>query len=382
VPVTAVPYGNFRRDRIPVWRQLDPLVLFAAAAITALGVVVVFSATRGTGANGVALRTSFLQRQAVFAMGGLALMALVMCIDFRRLRDVLPLLYGGLLAGLCLVLVAGVKVNGARAWFKLASFQLQPSEFGKIVLILTLATFFGVDRRAPSFARVVLGLILAGVPMGLILLQPDLGTVLVYAAILAAVLVVIGTRPRVLLALGLVLVFGIVATVNLGVLDKYQVNRLTAFVDKKPSKDNVGVFEHQTNAQVAIGNGGVFGQGLFNGMQNRSANVPEQQTDFIFTVVGEELGFVGSAALIVLYGLLVWRIWRIAALAHEFSGTLICVGVLAMFVFQVFQSMGMTMGIMPITGIPLPLVSYGGSSILTSFIGVGLVESVHMRRFN
>ena len=142
------------------------------------------------------------------------------------------------------------------------------------------------------------------------------------------------------------------------------------------------MFEHQQNAQIAIGNGGMLGQGLFNGIQNRSASVPEQQTDFIFTVVGEELGFVGSAVLIGLYGLLILRIWRIAALAHEFTGTLLCVGVLAMLVFQVFESIGMTMGIMPITGIPLPFVSYGGSSILTSLHGRRPRRlSVHMRRY-
>jgi rod shape determining protein RodA len=217
--------------------------------------------------------------------------------------------------------------------------------------------------------------------MALIMLQPDLGTVLVYGAIVSAVLVAVGTRPRHLLVLALVVALCTAGALKTGALDAYQVNRLTAFVDKKPNEQNRGVFQHQTNAQVAIGNGGLFGKGLFNGTQNRSANVPEQQTDFIFTVVGEELGFVGSVMLLMLYAVLIWRIWRIAALAHEFAGTLICVGVLAMLVFQVFESMGMTMGIMPITGIPLPFVSYGGSSILTSFLAIGLVESVHMRRF-
>ena len=369
---------TMRGDRITVWRQADPVVLLTTLAITALGIVVVFSATRGTGDPP---RTSFLERQTVFAAGGIALMALVMVIDFRRIREVLPLLYGGLLAVLALVSVAGVKVNGARAWFKVGSFQLQPSEFGKVILVITLAVFFGSDRSTPSFTRVLMGVMLAGVPMAMIMLQPDLGTVLVYGAILATVLVVAGTRPRHLLVLALLVTFFAFATVQTNVLDDYQINRLTAFVDKKPNAQNLGVFQHQSNAQIAIGNGGLFGKGLFNGTQNRSANVPAQQTDFIFTVVGEELGFVGSALLLVLYAVLIWRIWRIAALAHEFTGTLSCAGVLAMILFQVFESVGMTMGMMPITGIPLPLVSYGGSSILTSFLGVGLVESVHMRRF-
>jgi rod shape determining protein RodA len=282
---------------------------------------------------------------------------------------------------LVLVLVAGVEVNGARAWFRIASFQLQPSEFGKLVLIVALAVFFGGGPETPPITKVLAALAIGGLPIGLFMLQPDLGTVLVYGAILATVLIVVGTRGLHLALFAVILGVAAVGVVQLGVLDEYQVDRLTAFVDDEPSAANQLVFDHQQNAQIAIGNGGVLGQGLFNGIQNRSASVPEQQTDFIFTVVGEELGFVGSTALIVLYGILILRILRIASLAHEYTGTLLCVGVLAMLVFQVFESIGMTMGIMPITGIPLPFVSYGGSSILTSFMAVGLVESVHMRRF-
>jgi rod shape determining protein RodA len=377
---TATAGGfSFRKDRISVWRQIDPTAVLAALAIAAMGVVVVYSATRGPGVG--APVTSFLQRQAVFAAGGVALMGVVMAFDFRRIREILPVLYVGLLGMLALVLAAGVEVNGARAWFRVASFQLQPSEFGKLVLIAALAVYFGGGPATPRFTKVLGAMGIAGVPIAMIMLQPDLGTVLVYGAILAAVLVAVGTRGRHLALFALLLVFAAIAAVNLGLLDEYQVDRLTAFVDDKPSEANEGVFEHQQNAQIAIGNGGVLGQGLFNGIQNRSASVPEQQTDFIFTVVGEELGFVGSTTLIVLYGILILRILRIASLAHEYTGTLLCVGVLAMLVFQVFESIGMTMGIMPITGIPLPFVSYGGSSILTSFMAVGLVESVHMRRF-
>jgi rod shape determining protein RodA len=377
---TAAAGGyTFRRDRISVWRQVDPFALLAAFAITAIGVVVVYSATRGPGVG--APVTSFLERQALFAAGGVVLMAIVMAFDFRHIREILPVLYVGLLGSLALVLVAGVEVNGARAWFRVGSFQLQPSEFGKLVLIAALAVYFGGGPSTPRFTKVLGAMGIAGVPIAMIMLQPDLGTVLVYGAILAAVLVAVGTRGRHLLLFAVLLGLASVLAVNLGLLDEYQVDRLTAFVDDEPSAANVGVFQHQQNAQIAIGNGKLFGQGLFNGIQNRSASVPEQQTDFIFTVVGEELGFVGSTTLIVLYGLLIFRILRIAALAHEYTGTILCVGVLAMLLFQVFESIGMTMGIMPITGIPLPFVSYGGSSILTSFMAVGLVESVHMRRY-
>jgi rod shape determining protein RodA len=372
---------SFGRDRVSIWRQIDPVSILCALAITTLGVIVIFSATRGPGVGDTPVVTSYLERQAVFAAGGVALMALVMAFDFRHLREILPVLYLGLVGMLVLVLVAGVEVNGARAWFRLASFQLQPSEFGKLVLIVALAVFFGGGPETPPFTKVLGALAIGGLPIGLIMLQPDLGTVLVYGAILATVLIVVGTRGLHLALFALILVVAAVGVVQLGVLDEYQVDRLTAFVDDEPSAANQLVFDHQQNAQIAIGNGGMVGQGLFNGIQNRSASVPYQQTDFIFTVVGEELGFVGSTALIFLYGVLIFRILRIAALAHEFSGMLICVGVAAMLLFQIFESIGMTMGIMPITGIPLPFMSYGGSSILTSFMAIGLVESVHMRRF-
>lgn len=371
---------TYSGDRVSIWRQIDPIVILTSLAITTLGIIVIYSATRGPGGDTPAV-TSYLERQAVFAAIGVALMGVVMAFDFRHLREILPALYVGVVGLLCAVLVIGVETNGAKAWFRTPLFNVQPSEFGKLVLIVSLAVLFGNGPEVPSLGRVVGALAVAAPLVGLILLQPDLGTVLVYGAILAAILVVVGTRGRHLALLAIGLAIAAVLSVQLGVLDEYQVDRLTAFVDDAPSEANRGVFEHQQNAQIAIGNGGMFGQGLFNGIQNRSANVPEQQTDFIFTVVGEELGFVGSTTLIVLYGVLILRIWRIAALAHEYQGTLLCVGVLAMLLFQVFESIGMTMGIMPITGIPLPFVSYGGSSVLTSFMALGLVESVHMRRY-
>ena len=247
------------------------------------------------------------------------------------------------------------------------------------MLIASLAVYFGNGPRTPTFPRVLGAIGIAGVPIAMIMLQPDLGTVLVYGAILAAVLIVVGTKGRHLVLFGLLLVGASVLVVNLGVLDDYQVDRLTAFVDDEPSTANQGVFEHQQSARIAIGNGGVLGQGHSSSIQNRER---ARATDRLHLHRGG-----GGAGLRRLHRAdrpvrpLIFRILRIAALAHEFTGTLLCVGVLTMLVFQVFESIGMTMGIMPITGFPLPFVSYGGSSILTSFMAVGLVESVHMRRY-
>ena len=362
---------------LPLWRRVDLVLFVATLAVASFGTLMVFSATRG---NGDTPDTSYLDRQMTYAFVGLGLMALVSAIDYRQLRELVVLAYGGMLVVLLAVPFLGVEVNGARAWFRFGPIQLQPAEFGKIVIIVALAAFFTIDRSAPSGRQVLVALGIVGVPAALIMLQPDLGTVLVYVAITAAVFVVSGVRARQIAVLGLVVVLGTVGVLNSGVLDDYQVNRLTAFVDNKPSKENKAVFEQQTYAETAIGNGGLLGRGLFDGEQKQAALVREKQTDFIFTVVGEELGFAGSAVLLGLYGVMILRIWRVGSTAPDLFGTLICTGVLAMIMFQVFESIGMSTGIMPITGIPLPFFSYGGSSVLASFLGIGLVQSVHLRR--
>lgn len=367
-----------RSSGTPLWRRVDLTLLLVTLVITGFGLVMVFSATKG---NGAVANRAYLDRQMTFAFVGVGLMAVVMVLDYRRLRELVLPAYVLTLLVLAAVPVLGVEVNGARAWFRLGPFQLQPSEFGKIVVITALAAFFTIDRSSPQLRHVFLGLAIAGVPAAIIMLQPDLGTVLVYFAFTTAILVVAGVAPRHLLLLALAVVALTFVTLRVGLLDEYQVDRLTAFVDNKPTKANKDVFAQQKNAQTAIGNGGLFGAGLFEGTQKRSALVAEKQTDFIFTVVGEELGFAGGAALLLLYGVLILRIWRIGAAAPDAFGTLLCAGVLAMFMFQIFESVGMTSGIMPITGIPLPFFSYGGSSILASFLGIGVVESVHLHRF-
>jgi rod shape determining protein RodA len=232
-----------------------------------------------------------------------------------------------------------------------------------------------MDRR-----RLASVLALAAVPMALIYRQPDLGTALVLAVILLFVLLVAGARASHLIVLGTIGVIGVAAVLHFGVLKRYQVDRLSAFLDDRTDTQRTAYNLNQS--KIAIGSGGVVGKGLFKGTQTNLSYVPEQHTDFIFTAVGEQLGLLGSAILLSLFGLVVWRTWRIAGLAHDLCGMLICVGVLAMLLFQIFENVGMTMGIMPITGIPLPFMSYGGSATLSSFAGIGLVLNVHMRRFS
>ena len=307
---------------------------------------------------------------------GLVAMVVAGWYGHRRLHRFVPLVYVGMLGLLGAVLVTGIEVKGARAWFQVGGLQFQPSEMGKVVLILALATWLGRTEE-PSGPRVAVAVLLTAGPVGLIILQPDLGTVLVYGAIAAGMVLVAGVKGRHLFILGLLLVTGLVGVLESDVLEEYQVRRLLVFVDDDAETTARYNLEQ---AQVAIGNGGLMGRGLFQGTQNNSALVPEQQTDFIFTVVAEETGFVGGAVLLGLVGLLLFRVWRIGQMADDRFGLLVSAGVFSMLLFQVFQSVGMSTGIMPITGIPFPLVSYGGSSLLTTFVSVGLVQSVHMRR--
>ena len=369
------------RGQDGLWRYIDPSLIIASGAISALGLLMIFSATRN---NPSLPATYFIERQGAAVAIGLVAMGIVTAFDYRKLRELVPLAYVAMVALLVGVLFIGEEVNNARAWFQYGSIQLQPAEFAKPVIIVVLAAFFTGDRategQPPTVQRLLVALVLLGIPVALITRQPDLGTALVFGIIGTSIVVMAGARPRHLLALALMLTFATTAVLTSNTLDEYQRDRLTVFIN--PDKASERVSYNLKQAQVAISNGGIEGQGLFRGSQTRGRFVPEQQTDFIFSVVGEELGFIGGALLIGLFCLLFLRMWRIAAVARDPFGAQIVVGVLAMLVFQVFQSIGMTMGIMPITGIPLPFVSYGGSSIITTFTSIGLVLSVHMRRFS
>ena len=363
-------------DRPRMLRHVDLALPLLTVMVALIGVVMVYSATRGPATDLRPAETFHLVRQARLAALGVVAMVAAGWFGHRRLHRFVPLVYLGMLGLLGAVLLVGAEVKGARAWLQFGGIQFQPSEFGKLVLVLGLAAWLARGDE-PSAPRVVVAVLLVAAPVGLIILEPDLGTVLVYGAIAAGMALVAGVKGRHLAILGLLLVTGLVGVLQSDVLEEYQVRRLLVFVDDEP--DTTASYNLE-QAQVAIGNGGLTGRGLFQGTQNNSALVPEQQTDFIFTVVAEETGFVGGAALLGLVGLLLLRIWRIGQMADDRFGLLISAGVFSMLLFQVFQSVGMATGIMPITGIPFPLVSYGGSSLLTTFVSIGLVQSVHMRR--
>jgi rod shape determining protein RodA len=363
-------------DTPRVLRHVDLLLPVLALVTAGIGVLMVYSATRGPATDLRPAETFFLGRQVRMVGVGAGGMVLAAWFGHRRLQRMLWLIHGATLAALVAVLLVGNEVKGSRAWFQIGATQLQPSELGKVALIVVLGSWLA-RSESPSGFRVTVAVLLMAGPVGLIVLQPDLGTVLVYGAIAAGMIFVAGVKGRHLLILGLLLVSGAVAVLQSEVLEDYQIRRLLVFVDEET--DTAASYNLE-QAEVAIGNGGLTGRGLFQGTQNNSALVPEQQTDFIFTVVAEETGFVGGAVVLGLVGLLLLRVWRIGQMADDRFGMLLSAGVFSMLVFQVFQSVGMSTGIMPITGIPFPLVSYGGSSLLATCLALGLVQSVHMRR--
>lgn len=371
--------GDSRREQSLLvhadWLLVGVSVLLALASL-----VMVFSATQHQLELQGRPDDFFLVRQASFVVLGLGVMAFMMLVDYRVLRDVSPLVYAVTVGILFLVLTPlGTSTRGAQARFDLGFLQFQPSELAKIVLIMAIASFCYQYRGDLDAWRLAQTLGIAAVPVGLILLQPDVGTAMVVVVTLLGMLLVAGAKPR---HLGILLVFALTSAIgvaSVGALEEYQVDRLTSFVNQSSELQTSRYNLEQS--KIAIGSGGMLGQGLFEGTQTSLSFVPEQHTDFIFTAVGEELGFVGGGLVLLLFSVAVWRIWRIAQLARDPFGTLAAVGVMVLVTFQVFQNVGMSMGIMPITGIPLPFLSYGGSSTIAVFAGIGLVVNIGMRRY-
>jgi rod shape determining protein RodA len=375
--------------RPSIWRNFDLVLAGVTVLIGAFGSIIVYSATRDQlQAVGVS-PTYYLKKQGTFMVIGIGVMLVTAAIDYRRVRDWGILVYGFCLLMLLAVFAVGHKSKGAQAWFQVGSYQMEPSEFAKIGLILALAGYLAAAKGRLTGRQLVAGLLLFAIPFVLIYKQPDLGSALVLVAVLVAMLLVAGVSTRSLAVLGLTAVVVSFGVVHFGVLKKYQEDRLVSFASApdQPSAallaTDAGKNEYNVaQAKIAVSNGGFTGQGFGKGSQTNLSYVPEQRTDFIFTAVAEQFGLAGSVGLLGLYAVLFLSIWRAALLSRDLFGTLVCVGVLAMNAFQMFENIGMAVGIMPVAGIPLPLMSYGGSSVIATFAGVGLVLSVRMRRFS
>jgi rod shape determining protein RodA len=362
---------------------MDWILVVVVLGLTAIGTLLVWSATEPSLAAAGQDPRTYLKKQLLNVVIGLVLMVAVGLIDTRQLRSWTPFIYGCTVLSLLAVLTPlGTVVNGARAWFSLpGGFQIEPNEFAKIALILITATIFSQTRRAPSGGPRVRALFIAlacAAPLiGLVVIEPALGVALVLVVVTATLIVLSGLRLRIIAALIVVVGVTIAAAGGLHLLKDYQLTRFTSFLH--PSHDLAGAGYNAAQAKIAIGSGGMFGQGLFHGQLVAGNFVPSQQTDFIFTVAGEELGFVGTIVIVFLLGVVILRALRIATRAEDQFGLLVASGVAMWFAFQSFVNIGMTIGIMPVTGLPLPFVSYGGSAIFADMIAIGLLQSVHRR---
>ena len=362
-------------------RRLDWVLGLAVLALVGMGSLLVWSATRQRMLDADLDPQAFLKRHLLNAVIGLTLASVATLVDYRSLQAYAPVVYLLSIGGLVAVLTPlGTTINGAHSWIVLGGgFQVQPAELAKVALVVGMAMLLADVRdgeRGPRDGDVVLALLLAAVPMALIMLQPDLGTVLVLVFIVLGVLAVSGAPARWICGLLVAGVLTCVTAVQVGVLDDYQVDRFAAFAN--PELDPRGVGYNTNQARIAIGSGGLLGKGLFEGTQTAGRFIPEQQTDFIFTVAGEELGLLGASVLLALLGTVLWRGLRIASRSRDPFGRLVAAGVVCWFTFQSFVNVGMTLGIMPVTGLPLPFVSYGGSAMFANLVAVGLLQNVHL----
>lgn len=358
----------------------DLFIVVPYVVLSSFGILMVYTASaprlEALGLNPAAE----MQRQAAFVVAGAIVFVASSMVDGRMLKMISPWIYLGSVVSLLVVLTPlGTTVRNASRWIDVGPIRLQPSEFAKVAVILMLAVLLSSVKEGAlhwSFVGRAIGLV--AIPAFLIFQQPDLGTMLVFGFIAIAMLFVAGTTFRQLAFMAVASVFGAVGLFQVGAIKEYQIARLTALLDS--SADVAGANYNQLQSEIAIGSGGFIGKGLFGGTQTNLRFVPEQSTDFIFTAVGEQLGFVGGVIVLALFVVIIWRILVAAMSARDRFGQLVAAGVAAMLTFHVFVNIGMTVRLMPVTGLPLPLLSAGGSAFITMSLALGLAHSVWMRR--
>ena len=373
----------YRRSRSSIFHGFDPVLTAAVGLLLLIGTILVYAATRDWYARNGLDPQYYLKRHVINIVIGALLAYGTTVIDYRLLRAYTPIFWGLGVLGLAMVLIPGLgsTVNGARAWIALpGGFQIQPAELAKIAIIIGMSMLLSErshDSDEPTSRDVLQALVVAGIPVLLIILQPDMGTVFIISASVVTIIAVSGAPSKWVAGLLLVAVLGAFVATKTGVISEYQINRLQTFVN--PNADTQGAGYQLRQARITVGSGGLIGTGLFNGPQTNGRFVPEQQTDFIFTVAGEELGFLGSGLILILYFIILMRAFAIARRTNDPFGRLVTTGVIAWFAFQLFENIGMTLGLMPMTGVPLPFISYGGSSMFATLIGFGLLQNVHAR---
>jgi rod shape determining protein RodA len=370
------PASLLRRERTA---RPDMLLVIPYLVLSALGLVMIYSASaprlETLGLN----PTRDLERQAIFVIIGFVGFAVTSMIDLRALKRWVPAIYLISVASLVLVLSPlGASVKGAQRWIPVGPYQFQPAEIAKIAVVLGLAGLLSAAAKPMRWDRVARGVALVAVPSLLIFLQPDLGTMLTFGFIAIVMIFIAGATFRQMGALLVAAILVAVGVFQVGAVKEYQLVRLTAFLDS--AADPLGPGYNQLQSEIAIGTGGLMGKGLFNGTQTNLRFVPEQSSDFIFTALGEQLGFIGSAFVLVLFGVIIWRILMAAVNARDRFGQLVAIGVAAVVSFHVFVNVGMTVRLMPVTGLPLPFMSAGGTVFVAMSVALGLVHSVWIHR--
>ncbi len=363
-------------------RHLDPMLILTSLLLTGVGLVAIYSARWQLLTNQGRPTTEYLSRQLIALAIGVVALVVVSLIDYRRLQSYAAVLYGGSVVLLFLTLTPlGTEINGSQRWIVVGGFQLQPSELAKIAVLVAVAAALHEAKGRPGLGTIGVGLVATLVPMGLVFLQPDLGTSIVFVWMCATLFLIGGVQARYLVGLIVSGVVGVIVALQTEVIQTYQLARLTSFLGASDPAIAQGGAYHTRQSLIAIGSGQVTGKGLFEGTQTALAYVPENHTDFIFTVIGEEFGFVGTTFVLALFLLLIWRALRIALVAKDLFGTLVAGGIASILALQVVINVGMTIGIMPVTGLPLPFISYGGTSLIVWFAMIGLLLNIHMRRF-
>lgn len=375
--------GNIRRGFADPTRNIDWILMGAVGALTVISSFIIYSATRPRLLNRGADPFQFVQRQIIFVIVAIIVMAVVMWMDYVQLRGSSQLLYAGIIVLLILVLVTGAVKGGAKLSFDIGPIALQPSEFGKVATLLLLAGFLADDdSKTVSWERFIQSLFIVGLPVVLVAIEPDLGSASVLVACAMGVLLVAGAQLRYISLITSLAAISAAAGVVSGVVKDYQLRRITGFLNQNSDSASLQQLTTQVRfAKRAVATGGFFGKGYLQGPLTNGAFIPVQSTDFVFSAIGEQFGMIGGMLVLGLFGVVLWRIYRIAKIAQDRLGYLICAGVFTMILWQTFQNIGMTMGITPVSGVPLPFVSYGGSHTVAFAIMIGLVQSVHMRRF-
>jgi rod shape determining protein RodA len=367
--------GNIRSSPGDPSRNVDWVLLITQGLLTVIGCCIVYSAS-WTRVDGDPY--AFVTRQVVFAIAASVVMFAVMTIDYEWFRERAAFLYGATVALLLLLILMGVAQGRDRISFDLGPINFQPAELAKFSTLLALCAFLAEEKTDEvSYARFVGGLILVAVPSVLIIVQPDLGSASVVVTIAMGVLLVAGAKPKYIALISFLSVATVASAFLGGFVNRYQTERLRVFLGQETDENSV---YQVRNAIRAVGTGGIWGKGWLEGPLTNGRDIPVLWADFPFAAVGEQFGLVGCAVLLALFVVALMRIWRIASLSRDLLGTYICAGVFTMLLWQVFQNVGMTLGIMPVTGLPLPFISYGGSSLLVYFAMFGMVQSVHMRR--